>query len=142
MRINVILMDGAPTPRHAKAGDAGLDLTTRQTVEIGPHETVKVKTGVRMEIPQGYFGLVAPRSSVAANRGITLANTPSVIDSGFRGEILLPLHNLCDNPMTVERGERVAQIIIMRHETCECVAVSELSETERGEGGVGSTGRF
>ena len=163
MKINVVLEDGATAPRHSREGDAGLDLTSRETVEIAPGETVMVGTGVRMEIPEGCFGLVVPRSGVAAKRGVTLANTPGVIDSNYRGEIKLPLHNIAPsmrwvglgvegavvgqywdrNPdtVTIERGERVAQIIIMRHETVECVEVEELSETERGAGGFGSSGK-
>ena len=138
--IKVKLTDGAQAPRHAKVGDAGLDLTTRQTVELQPHETILVGTGVWMEIPEGFYGAVVPRSGVATNRGVTIANTPGTIDSNYRGEILLPLHNMLNHLVTVKRGERVAQIIIQRHETVTCVPVSELSETVRGEGGFGSSG--
>lgn len=159
MRINVKLTDGAPLPRHAKPGDAGMDLTSRDTVEIAPGGTVMVHTGVSMEIPEGYYGAIVPRSGMASKRGITLANAPATIDSGYRGEILLPLHNIASalklvkdanghtshyepnhEMAVVVRGERVAQIIIKRHETCECVEVEELSETERAANGMGSTG--
>lgn len=154
MRLNVKLTDGAPLPFHAKPGDAGMDLTTRDTVEIAPGGTVLVHTGVAAEIPEGYYGAIVPRSGMASKRGITLANTPSTIDSGYRGEILLPLHNIApshifangtclpnfDGFVTVERGERVAQLIILPHATCECVAVDELSDTERGATGFGSSG--
>lgn len=140
MRIRVKLTDGAPMPRHAKPGDAGMDLTTRETVEIAPQGTVKVGTGVAMEIPEGYYGAVVPRSGMATGRGVTIVNTPGTIDSGYRGEIKLPLYNAGHELVTVERGERVAQIIIKRHETVECVEADELSETERGSGGFGSTG--
>lgn len=153
MRLNVKLTDGAPLPFHARPGDAGMDLTSRDTVEIAPGGTVLVHTGIWAEIPDGYYGAVVPRSSVASKKGITLANTPSTIDSGYRGEILLPLHNIApshvfvsgqclpnfDGFVTVERGERVAQLIILPHATCECVEVEELSSTERGSGGFGST---
>lgn len=159
MQIKVKLTDGAPMPKHAKPGDAGMDLTSRQTVEIAPGGTVMVGTGVWMEIPDGYYGAVVPRSGMASKRGITIANTPGTIDSSYRGEIMLPLHNIASalrwvkdaNGMTghyepnhelamVERGERVAQIIIKKYETVEGVEVDELSETERGDGGFGSTG--
>ena len=154
MRLNVKLSDGAPLPRHARPGDAGIDLTSTETVEIMPGGTVLVGTGVRMELPAGYFGMLAPRSGMASKRGITLANTPSVIDSSYRGEIKLALHNMApshvfvdgecvpnwDGKVTVERGERVAQMIVLAHETLECIAVDELSESSRGEGGFGSTG--
>ena len=160
MKLNVKLTDDAPMPKHAKPGDAGLDLTSRDTVEIAPGGTVMVHTGVWMEIPEGYYGEVVPRSSVASKKGVTLANVPGTIDSSYRGEIMLPLHNIApsmrwmdhgDGTMSwehnqdlaiIERGERVAQIIIKRYETCECVEVDNLSETERGTGGIGSTGRF
>lgn len=140
MRIKVKLTDGATLPRHAKKGDAGMDLTSRQTVEIAPQGTVMVGTGVWMEIPEGYYGAVVPRSGMASKKGITIANTPGTIDSGYRGEIMLPLYNLGHELAVVERGERVAQIIIKRYETCECVEVEELSETERAANGMGSTG--
>ena len=140
MKINVRLTDGAPLPRHAKQGDAGMDLTSRETVEIAPQGTVMVGTGVAMEIPEGFVGLVFPRSGLASKRGVSLTNCVGVIDSGYRGEIKAPLYNAGHETIVVERGERVAQIIIKRHETVECVEVSELSETERGCGGFGSTG--
>ena len=141
MELRVKLEDGAPLPRHAKSGDAGLDLTTRETVTIPPNTTRMVRTGIRAAIPEGYFGLLAPRSSMAAKRNVTLANSPSVIDSGYRGEIMLALHNLDSrHAETVELGERVAQMVVVPFATCECVEVDELSETERGEGGFGSSG--
>lgn len=142
MLIKVKLTDGASLPRHAKKGDAGMDLTSRQTVEIAPQGTVMVGTGVWMEIPDGCYGAVVPRSGMASKKGITIANTPGTIDSGYRGEIMLPLYNLGHELTVVERGERVAQIIIKRHETCECVEVEELSETERAANGMGSTGYY
>lgn len=140
MRINVKLTDGAPLPRHARQGDAGMDLTSRETVEIAPHGTVMVHTGVRMEIPEGYVGLCFPRSGLASKRGINLTNCVGVIDSGYRGEIMAPLYNAGHEMQVVERGERIFQIAIMPFVTCECVEVDELSSTERGQGGFGSTG--
>ena len=140
MELKVTLTDGAPLPAHVKAGDAGMDLTSRETVDIMPQGTVMVGTGVAMEIPEGYYGQVVPRSGMASKRGVTIANTPGTIDSSYRGEIMLPIYNLGHEMVTVERGERVAQIIIQRHETCECVEAVELSETDRGADGFGSTG--
>lgn len=161
MEIKVKLTDGAPMPKHVRPGDAGMDLTSRQTVEIAPGGTVMVGTGVWMEIPEGYYGEIVPRSGMAAKRGITIANTPGTIDSNYRGEIMLPLHNIApclkwvkdanghtghyepNHELTVvERGERVAQIIIKRHETVECVEANELSETERAANGFGSSGNM
>ena len=140
MKLNVKLTDGAPLPRHAKPGDAGLDLTSRKTVNVRPGETQMVGTGVAVEIPDGYFGLCAPRSGLACKFGITFANTPGVIDSGYRGEVKVALHNIGDKAYTVHRDERVCQLIVVPYATCECVEVDELPDTERGAGGFGSTG--
>ena len=141
MQIRVKLTDGATLPKHAKQGDAGMDLTSRQTVEIAPQGTVMVGTGVAMEIPEGFVGLVFPRSGLASKRGVNLTNCVGVIDSGYRGEIKAPLYNAGHETQVVERGERVCQIVIVPFVTCECVKVDELSDTERGDGGFGSTGR-
>jgi dUTP pyrophosphatase len=151
MKLNVKLTDGAPLPKHAKPGDAGLDLTTRETVTLEPGETKIVGTGVSVEIPKGCFGLVVPRSGLGS-RGINLSNCVGVIDSGYRGEIKAPLHNnhptvfhamgrimASHDTMTIERGERVCQLIVVPFVTCECVEVDELSDTERGTDGFGST---
>jgi len=165
MELKVKLMDGAPLPRHAKPGDAGMDLTTREKVSLAPGETVTVGTGVAVEIPDGYVGLVFPRSGLGA-RGINLSNCVGVIDSGYRGEIKVPLHNnhhvdnvlvnmgedvfgaefplrvkLKGESMTVERGERVAQLVVVPVVQVECMQVDELSDSERGSGGFGSSGR-
>lgn len=140
MRLNVKLTDGAPLPFHAKPGDAGMDLTSRETVEIAPQGTVMVGTGVAVELPRGFYISVVPRSGMASKRGITIVNTPGTIDADYRGEIMLPLYNAGHETAVVERGERVAQMIVQRHETVECVAVDELSETARGSSGFGSSG--
>ena len=162
MELRVKLTDGAPLPCHAKAGDAGLDLTTRETVTLDPGETKMVGTGVSVEIPEGYFGMVVPRSGLGS-RGITLSNAVGIIDSGYRGEIKAPLHSnrpthnwitygvdgdtkirqlmANDGVMTVQRGERVAQMVVVPYVSCECVEVEELSDTERSVDGFGSTGR-
>lgn len=140
MELKVKLTDGATLPRHAKSGDAGLDLTSRQTVEIAPQGTVMVGTGLACEIPEGYVGLVFPRSGMASKRGVNLANNVGVVDSGYRGEIKLPLYNAGHDMAVVERGERCAQLVIIPYETVSCVEVDELSDTERGSGGFGSSG--
>jgi len=141
LRINVKLTDGAPLPKHAKPGDAGLDLTTRETVTLLPGDTRVVGTGVAVEIPEGYFGLVVPRSGLGS-RGVNLSNCAGVIDSGYRGEIRAPLHNnhRVGAPVVIKRGERVAQLLVLPYVSCECVEVDELGETERGTDGFGSTG--
>jgi len=140
MRLKVKLTDGAPLPRHAKPGDAGLDLTTREELNVRPHETVMVHTGVAVELPRGYYAAVVPRSGIASKRGLAPINSPGTIDSDYRGEVLVPLHNYTDVVQHVDAGERICQLIVQRHETCECVEVDELGETDRGEGGFGSTG--
>lgn len=140
MEIKVKLADGAPLPRHAKPGDAGMDLTSREDVSIAPFETAMVGTGVSVEIPDGYVGLCFPRSGLASKRGINLANCVGVIDSGYRGEVKAPLHNITSKIQRVKRGERVFQLVVVPYAECECVESDELSETERGSGGFGSTG--
>lgn len=154
MEIKVKLSDGAPLPRHAKPGDAGLDLTSRETVTLRPGETRTVRTGVSVEVPEGHVGLVFPRSGLGS-RGVNLSNCVGVIDSGYRGEIMAPLHNnhaaamlhevwgvAYNDPdtMVIRRGERVAQLVIVPFVSCECVEVDELSESARGKSGFGSTG--
>ena len=141
MQLKVKLSDGAPLPKHAKPGDAGLDLTSRDDAEIPPHGTTMVGTGVRVEIPSGYVGLCFPRSGLASKDGINLANCVGVVDSGYRGEIKAPLHNMTDEARRIERGQRVFQLVIMPFETVKCVEVGELSESDRGDGGFGSSGR-
>ena len=153
MELKVKLTDGAPLPKHAKKGDAGMDLTARETVTLRPGETRMVDTGVAVAIPDGYFGMVVPRSGLGS-RGVNLSNCVGVIDSGYRGTIKAPLHNnhpaMIDtmfgprlnvqDTMKVTRGERVCQLIVVPFSTCECVEVDELDETDRGDGGFGSSG--
>ena len=140
MQLKIKLTDGASLPFHAKPGDAGMDLTARRRVVISPHDTVMVGTGVAAAIPEGYVGLVFPRSGTASKKDVNLANCVGVIDSGYRGEIKLPLHNDGYMRTAIDKGERCAQLVIVPYMTCECVEVDELDETERGEGGFGSTG--
>ena len=140
MQLKVKLDRGAPLPEHAKPGDAGMDLTARRSATLMPQEVAMVGTGVRAEIPEGHVGLVFPRSGMASGRGITLANAVGVVDSGYRGEIMVPLLNVSGAPRHVDEGERVCQLVVVPFATCECVEVEELSKTERGEGGFGSTG--
>ena len=140
MRLNVKLTDGAPLPRHAKPGDAGMDLTSRETVEIAPQGTVMVGTGVAVEIPEGHVGLCFPRSGLASKRGINITNCVGVIDSGYRGEIKAPLYNAGHETQVVERGERVVQLVVVPFVSCDCVSVDELSDTARGASGFGSSG--
>ncbi len=134
------LNENAPTPRYAKEGDAGMDLCSMDTVEIAPQGTVKVHTGIAMAIPEGYEGTIRPRSGEASDRGISLANTPSTIDSNYRGEIILPLYNIGHDLVVVNAGERVAQILIKVQPKVYLTEVDELPESNRGSDGFGSTG--
>ena len=150
MQLKVKRLDkDMPMPQYAKEGDAGFDLRSTESITVMPGCTEIVGTGLAFEIPDGFFGLIAPRSGLGSRYGLTLANTPSIIDSGYRGEVKLALHKLApmddDSPLgvgyLVERGERVAQMVIIPYASCEFEDVDELSETDRGSGGFGSSGR-
>ena len=131
----------APMPEQAHDGDAGFDLCSMDTVEIAPQGTVKVHTGIAVAIPKGFEGTIRPRSGMATKRGVTLANTPSTIDSGYRGEVFLALYNLGHDVVTVERGERVAQMLIKVQPETTFVEVDDFDDTtDRGSGGFGSSG--
>lgn len=142
MKLNVKLTDGAPLPTHAKPGDAGIDLTSREAVDLWPGNGATVSTGVAVEIPEGYVGLVFPRSGLAGKHGVTLKNAVGVIDSGYRGEIKAPLLCVGERAYRIERGERIVQLVVVPCEVLECVEVAELGETERGDGSFGSSGRM
>lgn len=124
---------------YAHEGDAGIDLRIVEPVEIWPEETKAVGTGVRMEIPDGCVGLVFPRSGLSTKRGIVLANCVGVIDSGYRGEVMATLRNQSLDAVSLEAGERVCQLVVMPFCPVSIVQ-AELSETERGHDGFGSTG--
>lgn len=127
-------------PSYAHDGDAGMDLCITENVTIEPFRTVLVGTGVAMAIPDGFYGDLRPRSGMATKRGVTLANTPGTLDSTYRGEIKVALHNMTPETVTVRRGERVAQLLIKTVAKATMVEVSDLDKTERGDGGFGSTG--
>jgi len=127
-------------PERKNQGDAGADLRSRINAIIPPGEYVNIPTGVKVVIPYEYVGLVFSRSGLATRCGLRLSNCVGVIDSGYRGEILVPLYNDSDEVQTVTEGDRIAQLLIMRVELPEFMAVEQLPESERGEGGFGSTG--
>ncbi|HSJ46880.1 MAG TPA: dUTP diphosphatase [Euzebyales bacterium] len=130
-----------PLPTYAHAGDAGLDLHARESVTLKPGERALVPTGVAVAIPDGHVGLVHPRSGLAARHGVTLVNAPGTIDAGYRGEIKAIVANTDPRePVLLERGARIAQLVIQRVETVDVVAVVALPATERGDDGFGSTG--
>lgn len=139
-KMNVRLSDGAELPRYAHEGDAGLDLRITHDVTLKPGERATVGTGLAVEVPQGCVGLVFPRSGLASKHGITLSNSVGVIDSGYRGEIGSTLLNQSDETTTLDAGTRVCQLIVMPFVPCELVPCEELTETERGAAGFGSTG--
>ena len=138
--MNVRLSDGAELPRYAHEGDAGLDLRITHDVTLNQGERATVGTGLAVEIPQGCVGLVFPRSGLASKHGITLSNSVGVIDSGYRGEIGATLLNQSDETTTLNAGTPVCQLIVMPFVPCELVPCEELTETERGAAGFGSTG--
>ncbi len=143
MKVRIKMLDGRATPMtYGTEYSAGADLYNLQgeRVEIKPHETVLIHTGIAMEIPEGYVGLIFARSGLATKRGLAPANKVGVIDADYRGEIMVSLYNHSDTAVTVEGGERVAQIAIIPFLKCEFEAVEELSDTVRGAGGFGSTG--
>lgn len=130
-----------PVPSYARAGDAGADLVTTTDAVIQPGERVVVGTGVAIALPEGYAAFVHPRSGLAARVGLSVVNTPGTIDSGYRGEIKVCLINHDPRePIELRRGDRIAQLIVQRVEHAEFVVVTDLEESERGDGGYGSTG--
>jgi dUTP pyrophosphatase len=135
------LRDDAVLPSRAYPGDAGLDLSSCERVELGPGERATVGTGLAVAIPEGYAGFVLPRSGLAARHGLTNVNTPGLVDSGYRGEIKVILHNTDRRePFLVEPGMRIAQLVVLEVPGVQAVEVAELPETERGPRGHGSSG--
>lgn len=129
----------AVVPQYAKHGDAGADLCSIEPVILPAGERTLVKTGIGVEIPLGYVGLVHPRSGLAT-KGVSIVNAPGTIDSGYRGEIMVNLINLSNNTVVLNRGDRIAQLVIQAVEQAVFELTDELSESERGIGGHGSTG--
>jgi dUTP pyrophosphatase len=139
------LNNEAIIPKNFYEGDAGFDLCSVENGEIKEGETKIVKTGIALEIPQGFGGFVLPRSGLAAKQGITVVNSPGLIDSGYRGEVMVILHKLQGTGGTFDfrSGDRIAQLVIQKVELinfCE-QEYSELSDTERSDGGIGSSGK-
>ena len=130
-----------PLPGRAREGDAGLDLRAGGDVKVGPGERAMVPTGLAVAIPRGHAGLVLPRSGLASGQGLTLANSPGLIDQGYRGEIMLAVVNLDpDQAVEVRRGDRIAQLVVIPYADVEPAEVAELPPSGRGEAGFGSTG--
>ena len=130
-----------PLPAYAHPGDAGADLVAAEDVELAPGERRLVPTGIAVALPDGYVGLVHPRSGLAARLGVTVLNAPGTVDAGYRGEILVNLVNHDRaNTVKISRGDRIAQLLVQRVERAVFHAVPELPDTTRGAGGHGSTG--
>ena len=142
MTINIINESQHPLPNYETIASAGMDLRANlsEPITLKSLERTIVKTGLFLELPIGYEAQVRPRSGLAAKNGITVLNSPGTIDADYRGEIGVILVNLSNEPFLIENGERIAQLIIAKHERAEWIEVQELTETSRGEGGFGSTG--
>jgi dUTP diphosphatase len=137
-----LLHDGGRPPERAHDDDAGFDLRAAEPALIQPGARASVGTGVAIELPGGHAGLVLPRSGLAARHGVALVNAPGLIDPGYRGELTVLLLNTDrEDPFEVEPGDRIAQLVIVRHETPELVEADALAWTVRGADGFGSTGR-
>lgn len=138
-----LLNENAAIPTYGTEFSAGADIYAMrgESVTVPPHETVLIHTGFAAEIPEGYVGLIFARSGMATKRHLAPANKVGVIDSDYRGEFMVALHNHSDAPATVEGGERIAQLVIVPYIKAEFCPVADLSDTDRGAGGFGSTGK-
>lgn len=142
MTVKIINQSHHPLPAYQTTASAGMDIRAylSQPIILNPLERTLVKTGLFIELPVGYEAQVRPRSGLAAKHGITLLNTPGTIDADYRGEIIILVVNLSNQPFTIQDGERIAQLVIASHERVAWQEVTSLSETVRGNGGFGSTG--
>ena len=143
MILKIINKSTNPLPKYESALAAGLDIRCNiaEAITLQPMERRLIPTGLFIELPAGYEAQVRPRSGLALKRGLTVLNTPGTIDADYRGEVGVILVNLSGEPQTIEPGERICQMVIAKHETPDIVEVQELSETERGAGGFGHSGR-
>jgi len=142
MKVKIINHSQWPLPQYATAFSAGVDVRAdiREAITLKPIARAVVPSGLFLEIPQGYEVQIRPRSGLAAKKGITVLNAPGTIDADYRGEVGIILVNLSDSDVVIEPGERIAQMVLARHEKFEWVETDALGETDRGEGGFGSTG--
>jgi dUTP pyrophosphatase len=143
MQINIINKSEHPLPAYETAHAAGMDLRANitETVVLAPMQRILIPTGLYIELPVGYEAQIRPRSGLAFKHGLTVLNSPGTIDADYRGEIKVLLINLGSEPFEIKHGERIAQMIIAKHETANWQVVEQLSETTRGAGGYGSTGK-
>ncbi|MBQ9397163.1 MAG: dUTP diphosphatase [Bacteroidales bacterium] len=143
MKVKIVNHSPFALPAYATALSAGMDLRAdlQEPVVLGSLERALVPTGLHIELPAGYEAQIRPRSGLAARNGISIVNAPGTIDADYRGEIKVVLVNLSKEPFTVQPGERIAQMVVARHETVEWEPVETLEESDRGSGGFGSTGK-
>jgi dUTP pyrophosphatase len=143
MKINIINHSGLPLPQYETAHAAGMDLRafTAEEIVIKPMQRTLVPTGLHIELPVGFEAQIRPRSGLAYKHGISIVNSPGTIDADYRGEIKVLLINLSDLDFVIKNGDRIAQMVIAKHETVSWEPVAELNETARGEGGYGHTGK-
>lgn len=143
MKVKILNNSRFPAPAYATEASAGMDLHANidSPLTLDSLERALVPTGISIELPVGYEAQIRPRSGLATKHGITVINTPGTVDADFRGEIRVSLVNLSREPFTIEPGERIAQMVVARHEHVEWEEVAALSETSRGAGGWGSTGK-
>lgn len=142
MTVKIINRSGNPLPAYSTLLSAGMDVraSLQEPVVLKPLGRAIVPTGLYLEIPAGYEVQVRPRSGLAAKKGVTVLNAPGTIDADYRGEVCVILVNLSDSDFVIENGERIAQLVLARHEVIEWQETSELASSDRGEGGFGSTG--
>jgi dUTP pyrophosphatase len=143
MKVKIVNHSPFALPAYATALSAGMDLRAdlQEPVVLGSLERALVPTGLHIELPAGYEAQIRPRSGLAARNGISIVNAPGTIDADYRGEIKVVLVNLSKEPFTIQPGERIAQMVVARHETVEWEPVETLEESDRGSGGFGSTGK-
>lgn len=142
MKVKIVNKSRYPSPAYATPCSAGVDLKANieEPVTLGMLERTMVPTGLYIQLPEGYEAQIRPRSGLAAKHGLSVTNSPGTIDSDYRGEVCVLLVNLSKDPFTIEPGERIAQMVIARHEHVEWEEVGQLDESSRGAGGFGSTG--
>ena len=144
MKVKIVNKSGNVLPQYQTSGAAGMDLRAEiaEPVTLNSLERAVVKTGLFIELPDGYEAQIRPRSGFAAKQGVTVLNSPGTIDADYRGEIGVILVNLSKEPVTISKGDRIAQMVIARHERAEWEEVSALTDSQRGSGGFGSTGKI
>ena len=142
LQVSIINKSPHPLPEYQTAGSAGMDLRAWLVapITLQPMERKLIPTGLFISLPEGYEGQIRPRSGIAIKRGLTLVNSPGTVDSDYRGEILIPLINLSEEPQTIEDGERIAQIVVARVFQIDWLTADKLEDTRRGSGGFGHSG--